>query len=226
MPTDELERELRRVFARRAAEYQNAARARQRLLQRDYQPRGNRRRRLTAGITAVAAAGALACGLALSGVLGPAPARATGTVRTAAFLLTRDANGTVTLTLAKGQVIHEPAVLQRALAHDGIPALVKIDTDCSSDPAPPLPSSIGVVSIHLPDGTAVPVPTTRKPAPPIPANAVIVINPSAMPAGTEMFLGYRSGLPQAFPIRLRAFHLIYAGSYTCSHGFPPGPAAG
>jgi hypothetical protein len=226
MPTDELERELRRVFARRAAEYQDATHARQRLLQRNYQPRGNRRRRLAAGITAVAAAGAAVLGLALSGVLGPSSARATGTIRTAAFVLTRNANGTVTLTLTKGQVVHEPAALQQALAHDGIPALIKIDTDCSSNPAPPLPSSIGVVSIHLPDGAPVAIRTTRKPAPPIPADAVIVLNPSAMPTGTEMFVGYRTGLPQAFPIRLRVFHLIYTNSYTCSHGFPPGPAEG
>jgi len=226
MPTDELERELRRIFARRAAEYQDAAHARQRLLQRNCQPGSRHRRRLAAGITAVAAAGAVVLGLAVSGALGPSAAGATGTIRTAAFVLTRNANGTVTLTLTKGQVVHEPAALQQALAHDGIPALIKIGADCSSNPAPPLPSSIGVVSIHLPDGTPMPIPTTGQPAPPIPANAVIVLDPSAMPTGTEMFVGYRTGLPQAFPIRLRVFHLIYTDSYTCSPGFPPGPAEG
>ena len=226
MPTDELERQLRRAFARRAAEYKDAAHARQRLLQRNYRPRSNRRGRLTVGITGVVAAGAVVLGLALSGVLGSSPALAPGTIRTAAFVLTRNGNGTVTLTLTKGQVVHEPAALQHALAQDGIAALIKINTDCTSDPAPPLPSTIGVVSLYLPDGTPVPISTTGQPAPPIPANAVIVLNPSAMPTGTEMFVGYRTGLPQAFPIRLRVFHLIYSDSYTCSPGFPPGPAEG
>jgi hypothetical protein len=65
-------------------------------------------RRLAACITAVAAAGSVVLGLVLSGALGAAPdgrtgtIRGTGTIRTAAFTLTRNANGTDTLTLTHG----------------------------------------------------------------------------------------------------------------------------
>jgi hypothetical protein len=55
---------------------------------------------------------------------------------------------------------------------------------------------------------------------------VIVINPSAMPTGTELFVGYRSVGTLAIPIRLRAFHLLYTSSYTCSNGFPAGGLEG
>jgi len=56
----------------------------------------------------------------------------------------------------------------------------------------------------------------------MPANAVTVINPAAMPAGTELFLGYViSG-----PVRTLNARLIYANSYTCSTGVAPGGPAG
>jgi hypothetical protein len=168
------------------------------------------------GVTGVAAATALALGL--TGVLGAATARSTGTIRTAAFVLTRNANGTDTLTFSKSHLL-KPAALQQALAQDGIRALVKINADCSSNPAPPSASSIGVVSIQLPDGTPLSIPTTHEAGTRIPPNAVIVFKPSAMPTGTEMFLGYRSYGTRAIPPRLSAFHLIYTNSYTCN-GFP------
>jgi hypothetical protein len=129
--------------------------------------RAHRRRRLSAVAGLPAAAGAVVLGLGLSGTLGAASNGSTGTIRTAAFVLTRNANGTDTLTLSQGQVL-EPAALQQALAQHGVRALVKINTDCSSNPAPPSPSSIGVVSLQLPDGTPVSIHTTREPAPPIP----------------------------------------------------------
>jgi hypothetical protein len=189
--------------------------------------RAHQRRRLAGfaglGVTGVAAATALALGL--TGVLGAAPARSTGTIRTAAFVLTRNANGTDTLTFSKSHVL-KPAALQQALAQDGIRALVKINTDCSSNPAPPSASSIGVVSIQLPDGTPVSIPATHEPGTRIPANAVIVFKPSAMPTGTEMFVGYRSYGTGAIATRLSAFHLIYTSSYTCSNGFPAGGRKG
>jgi hypothetical protein len=165
-------------------------------------------RRLATGITAVAAAGSVVLGLGLSGALGAAPTRGTGTIRTAAFTLTRNANGTDTLTLSNPQM-HDPAALQQALAQDGIPALVKIGSICSS--GLPGPSSIGVLSVRLPDGT--PVPSGPHPVR-IPANAVFVINPSAMPARTELFFGYTiSGRVHSLNPRL-----IYTNSYTCSNG--------
>jgi hypothetical protein len=180
--------------------------------------RASGHRRLAAGITAVAAAGSVVLGLGLSGALSAAPNGRTGTIRTAAFTLTRNANGTDTLTLSNGQII-DPAAVQQALAQHGIPALVKIDTICSSNPALPGPASIGVLTVQIPGvNPADPGPHRVL----LPANAVTVINPEAMPAGTELFLGYfNSG-----PVRTINARLIYANSYTCSTGVPPGGPAG
>jgi hypothetical protein len=195
-------------------------------------------RRLAAGITAVAAAGSVVLGLGLSGTLGAAPdsgtgtvggagtIRSAGTIRTAAFTLTSNANGTDTLTLTHSQVFN-PAALQQALAQHGIPALVKTGTYCSSDPAAPGPSSIGVLSIRPPvklqpreGAVQVPGNLTSSARNWIVDHTVTVINPAKMPSGTELFFSYfNSG-------HLLFFDLIYTSSYTCSNGLPPGGPAG
>jgi hypothetical protein len=193
--------------------------------------RAHQRQRLAAfsglGITGVAAATALA----LTGAFGAtsarstgaihaaAPARGTGTsagtTRTAAFVLTSNVNGTDTLTLTMSQVLN-PATLQQALTQHGIPALVETDTYCSSKPAAPDPVRTGVLSGFQPPAG---VPHTMVPAPvgPAPsqvtqlaARTVTVINPAAIPTGTELFFGYSTGIHAVFT------DLIYTLSYTCS----------
>ena len=200
--------------------------------------RASGRRRLAACITAVAAAGSVVLGLGLSGTPGAATnggasaiggagaIRSTGTIRTAAFTLTSNANGTDTLTLTNSQVF-DPAALQQALAHHGIPALVKTGIYCSSDPAAPNPSSIGVLSIRPPvklppQEGAVQVPSNLTPSARnwIINHTVTVINPAKMPSGTELFFSYfNSG-------HLLFFDLIYTSSHTCSNGLPPSGPAG
>jgi hypothetical protein len=171
------------------------------------------RRRLVQLSAAVAASGALALGLAT--VIGSgSPAPAPGTIRTAAFTLARNANGTASLTLNQDQVF-DPATLQQALARDGIPALVQTGTYCTSTPAPP---SRRVVSIQLPDGRPVPITGRRSPVPP---DAVTVINPAAMPAGTELSFTYVNH------DRVLTGSLIYTAAHTCSPTPPAGlPPAG
>jgi hypothetical protein len=66
MPTEELENELRRAFARAAADIPEPEQARRRLLQRDYRP-GRGHRQLAAGITAATATAAVVLGLGLTG---------------------------------------------------------------------------------------------------------------------------------------------------------------
>jgi hypothetical protein len=190
-------------------------------------------RRLAAGITAVAAAGSVVLGLGLSGAPGAAPnggpgmtrgtgaTGSTGTIRTAAFTLTSNANGTDTLTLTNSQLFN-PAAVQQALAQHGIRALVKTGTYCSSNPAAPDPSSIGVLTVQLANGTPLPKPSpaVKPPANFVPADTVTVINPKAMPSGTELFFGYFNSDHGLF------FDLIYASSYTCSNGLPSGGPAG
>jgi hypothetical protein len=200
--------------------------------------RAHRQRRL-GGIAGLGVAGAAACtalALGLTGALGAAPARSAGaiqagasargasastaTIRTAAFTLTRNANGTDTLTLTMSQML-DPAVLQQALAQDGIRALVKTGIYCSSSPAAPDPASIGVLSVRLPVSPPhVMVPAPSGPAPSelkqIAARTVTVINPAAMPSGTELFFGYSTRIHALFT------DLIYTSSYTCSNNPYPG----
>jgi len=167
-----------------------------------------RRRRLAQLSAAVAASGALALGLAIVGSNSSAPAP--GTIRTAAFTLARNANGTASLTLNQDQVFN-PAALQQALARDGIPALVQTGTYCTSTPAPP---SSGVVSIQLPDGSPVPHTGNQSPVPP---DAVTVINPAAMPGGTELSFTYSNHDRDLTGI------LIYTAAHTCNSTPPVGP---
>jgi hypothetical protein len=81
-----------------------------------------------------------------------------------------------------------------------------------------------VVTVQLRDGTPLPKPTaayqTVPPANLVPADIVTVINPKAMPSGTELFFGYFNSDHGLF------FDLIYTSSYTCSTGLPPAGPAG
>jgi hypothetical protein len=100
---------------------------------------GDRRRRRSVtrqSLGGLSAAGVVGAGVALGlSLTGSAPTHATGTIRTAAFTLVSNANGTATLTI-NNNVLFEPGTLQSDLAQDGIPAKVTVDSFCSSDPAP------------------------------------------------------------------------------------------
>lgn len=160
------------------------------------------RRRVRIGLAGTAAA-ASALGLASVLAGGPAPALAAGTIHTTAFTLVKNENGTVTLTLTQGQMFN-PGALQQALAQDGIPALVKINTYCS----PPSAHSMnGVLYFQLPDGSPVTGPSGTKV--PIPPDAVNVINPAAIPAGTELFFDFVNNGKDLM------VELINIDSYTC-----------
>ncbi|HLK73701.1 MAG TPA: hypothetical protein VKU77_08670 [Streptosporangiaceae bacterium] len=173
--------------------------------------RARRRRRLggAAGLSVAAAAAGTALALSLTGALGSAPARGTGTIRTAAFTILSNPNGTTTLTINPSELL-DPATLQRDLAQDGIPAMVTVGSFCSSDPAPAGFSR--VVSFQPAGETTVQEPSAEQPT--------ITIDPAAMPAGTELSFGdfqLTAGEQQA------AFALIDTSSYTCT-STPPGPA--
>jgi hypothetical protein len=162
---------------------------------------GDRRRRhsLTRqSLGALSAAGVVGAGVALGlGLTGSAPAH-TGTIRTAAFTLVNNANGTATLTI-NNDALFEPGTLQSDLAQDGIPAKVTVGSFCSSDPAPAAASQV------------VSVPKIQPGAEP-----TVTINPEAMPAGTELSFGnfQNANAGRTFLV------LIDTNSYTCTSTAP------
>ena len=122
--------------------------------------------------------------LGLTGVLGPA--ETSSTIRTAAFTLASNANGTATLTINPKELL-DPAALQSDLAQYGIPAKVTSGSFCSSDPAPAGFSQVVLVS---PAGEQV---ATPQPA----AEPTITIDPAAMPARARSSASATSSSPRA-----------------------------
>jgi hypothetical protein len=174
--------------------------------------RARRRRRLS-GVTGLSVAG-VAAGtalvLGLTGVLGSAGTP--GRIRTAAFTLASNSNGTATLTINPKELL-DPAALQSDLAQYGIPAKVTSGSLCTSDPAPAGFSQVVSVS-PAGEHTATPQPV-EKPA--------ITIDPAAMPAGTELSVGdFQLSTGQYVGEQQADFVLIDASSYTCSTT-PPDP---
>jgi hypothetical protein len=160
----------------------------------------HRRRSLTRqSLGGLSAAGVVGAGVALGlGLTGSAPAHTTGTIRTAAFTLVNNANGTATLTI-NNNVLFEPGTLQADLGQDGIPAKVTVGSFCSSDPAPA--SAAQVVSV--PDIQPGAAPT-------------VTIDPKEMPAGTELSFGNFQLANGG-----RTFiAVIEPGSYTCTSTAP------
>lgn len=176
--------------------------------------RVHRRHRLSAivGLSLTAAVGGAALAAGLTGVFGPAPARGTATIRTAAFTIVRNADGTDTLTIHP-QVLFDPTTLQNDLAQYGIPAMVNTGSFCSSDPAP---GDISQVMTPLLQG--------EEGSPPPAQDPTITIDPAAMPPGTELSFGnfqVSMGLETTIA-------LIDISSYTCTSTapttLPPGGA--
>jgi hypothetical protein len=170
--------------------------------------RSQRHRRLeglsAAGVAGVAASTGLALGLAGAfGSASPQPAHGGVHAHLAAFSLTSNQNGTVTLTLRPNAPLN-PGAIQHALAQHGIPALVKAGSYCYSTPAP---ANNGAVHTYpklrgYPPGEQ--PPTTR-----------LVINSSALAAGTEIGFGF------LHHNRLFVQNIINDNAHTCTAS-PPG----
>ena len=184
--------------------------------------RVHRRRRLAgfAGLGVTGAAAVIALVLGLAGVFGAAPAGGTGTSQTADSTLTSYINGTVALRLGQ---LFDPAALQRALAQHGIRALVKNDTYCSSSPGYPTRSSAGYCPArprHRTDGDygismTANFPVKPSQLAPLDDPITAVLDPAAIPSGTELFIGDYD-LGHTFFL-----DLIYTSSHTCIIGQRP-----
>ena len=171
--------------------------------------RARRARRLSAvaGLSVAGAAAGTALAVGLTGVLGPA--RPPGTIRTASFTLASNSNGTATLTINPKELL-DPAALQSDFAQDGIPAKVTTGSLCTSDPAPAGFSQ--VVSVNWPSNAS-----------PSGVQPTITIDPSAMPAGTELSVGdFQLSSGPAAGQQQADFVLIDTSSNTCS-STPPDP---
>jgi hypothetical protein len=161
------------------------------------QQRISRAARLSVG--GVVAATALAVGLTAAHNSAPT----LGTIHTAAYTLRHNQNGTDTLTLNPVELLN-PSQLQSDLAQYGIPAMVTSGSYCTSDPEPAGFSQV----------VSVPGPGTSSDSQPGPVQRpTITIDPSAMPAGTELSVGdfqLASGEQQA------NMDLINSSSNTCT----------
>ena len=148
--------------------------------------RRRRRRRTTAvaaGATAALAAGVTAAALTPTGVHRPTPVAA----QLAAFSVSAGPDGTTALTLRKGaQYRLDPIALRQALAEHSIPALVTLGSSCDTTAEPNGLDQV-VVSRRQSDGSV-----------------TLTINPTLIPAGSELSIGY-------YPTRT-TFSLIHQGA--------------
>lgn len=178
--------------------------------------RDRRRHRLSkaAGLSVAGVAAGTALALGLTGAHGSAPVHGTirtlapGTIRTAEFKIVKHPKGRATLTINPKEIF-DAATLQSDLAKDGIPAKVTSGRFCSSDPAPAGFSRV----VSLPPRQA-PVPPRSGLQP------TITFDAAAMPAGSELSIGYfklTRGEQQT------SLALIDTTSYSCTT-IPPGPA--
>jgi hypothetical protein len=191
---------------------------------------GDRRRRhsLTRrSLGALSATGVAGAGVALSlGLTGSAAPHGTGTIRTTAFTLVKNANGTATLTI-NANVLFQPGTLQSDLEQDGIPAKVTVGSFCSSDPVPA--GMLQVVSVQRPPnsgprhlrapqaaGSGQAQHNGQVPMQAGDRSQTITINPEAMPSGTELSFGNF----QLADGEATYFTLIDTGSYACTSTAP------
>jgi hypothetical protein len=134
-----------------------------------------------AAVGLAVAAVAVAAGVGIDQAVGHGPsttsARSTGHVvhiRTAAFMVDTNAGGTVTVTLLHDHAFVDPGALRNALAEAGVPALVTAGKVCylPHHPTAVLPMVLSGTP-HQANG-----------------NTVVTITPAAIPAGSELSIGY------------------------------------
>ncbi len=175
-----------------------------------------RRRRLTVAAASLSTAALLAL---VGASLGPGDKPATtatahrATVptatalpaRLAAFDVVNNADGTKTYTLSSSLLSDGAAALTATLSQHGIPAIVRQNSFCSSDPGP---GDIAQIFEPAPDAAAETA-GDRK---------AVAINPSAILAGTELSIGLSSTDGNT------AVHLalVNKNDYTCTDMPSPG----
>lgn len=170
------------------------------IISRGRAQRRQRRTRATRfSVGGVVVAGALALGVSLA----VTPAQKLGTIQRAAYTLRHNANGTDTLTIHPGDLLN-PAQLQSDFDQYGIPAKVTSGSYCTSNPAPAGFSQ----AVTFQPGTY------QKGSGTV---GTITMDPSQMPSGTELSVGYFQNVgPADNPQQQANMSLINTHSYSCT----------
>ena len=167
--------------------------------------RRRHRRATVAGLSATGVVAVTALALGVGGAF--TPAAKPGTIRTAAYTLRHNPNGTDTLTLNPGELLN-PAQLQRDFARYGIPAKVTAGSYCTSDPEP----------AGFSQAVSGPGPGTWKAG--SGQRPMMTIDPSQIPSGTELSVGYFQDTSASPPQQQANMSLINTDSYSCSSTAP------
>ena len=148
-----------------------------------------RQRRRFAGVAAGVLAGAAAITGATFGFTAPAGTGATGTaaggvhIRTVAYSVDSQTDGTVRVTWDKQRYFEDHEGLQAALREAGFPVLIKVGEFCRG------PQDAGTLS---PSGVGPGVEKVMMGERGSDGRVTFVFTPAAMPAGTQLFIGYLS----------------------------------
>ncbi len=149
--------------------------------------RRRRRRRLAGTAAGVVAGMAAVTGVTL-GMTGSAGPATTDTVagvhiRTVAYTLDSQRDGTVRVTWDKQRYFQDHDGLQAALRRAGFPVLIKVGQFCRG------PQDAGLLD---PSGVGPGVEKVMKGESASGGKVTFVFSPAAMPAGTQLFIGYLS----------------------------------
>jgi hypothetical protein len=153
--------------------------------------RARRRRRLAGTAVGVVAGAAAITGLALglTAPSGPATTDAAGTavggvhIRTVAYSVDSQTDGTVRVTWDKQRYFEDHGGLEAALRAAHFPVLIKVGEFCRG------PQDAGTLD---PSGVGPGVENVMKGEQSGGGKVTFVFTPSAMPAGTQLFIGYLS----------------------------------
>lgn len=145
--------------------------------------RRHHRRLVTVAAGTVAVTG-LAVGVAALANPSAAPPAQSGAdvhVRTVAYTVDKQADGTVQVTWTKRQYIEDPAGLEAALRQAGFPVLIKVGEFCVGPHDDPT----------LGDGGTGPgVQNVMRSTADTEGEVTFVFDPAAVPAGRQLFIGY------------------------------------
>ena len=145
--------------------------------------------RIAAAVSVTGVAATLALSAAMTGSSDAAHTRTTAAhgaqplnIRTVAYTITSNADGTVTVW-TKQAYFDDPTGLQAALRNAGFPVLIKVGEFCRG------PNDDGYLD---PSGQGRGVQAVMTPGDNSNGDVVFTFDPKAMPADTELFIGYLS----------------------------------